>query len=197
MARHVGVKENPADVVPRGFYFEIFNPATCGFKGYSFSTGTKLCGQGDTKRGWSLWSKVNLSKRLRFHWRFTGLKFNVKFIYSTNHANQRQKSLQLTPKELNKSLKWIVQTIQAADFKDELKLFKKGKHLIQKNKTVGLSLFMDGEIFGVGGQLESSMLSYKEKHQAVLRHNDPLVKMFMRMIHDQNKHCGPHLVSSN
>ncbi|XP_075157163.1 uncharacterized protein LOC142230401 [Haematobia irritans] len=98
----------------------------------------------------------------------------------------------LSPIELTSALHLIVKTIQSADFKDDINKLKTTKELSRSSPIISLSPFLDkSDILRVGGRLDASNLSYEMKHQIILPYNDPIVKLILVMLHNENHHCGP------
>ncbi|XP_070140474.1 uncharacterized protein [Drosophila kikkawai] len=61
----------------------------------------------------------------------------------------------------------------------------------KKSSIVSLCPIIGNDgLIRVGGRLEESSLPYNAKHQILLPYNDPLVKMLLREMHEENMHCG-------
>ncbi|KAL7723807.1 hypothetical protein ACLKA6_001537 [Drosophila palustris] len=98
-------------------------------------------------------------------------------------------------KELDRSRNLILRTIQQAEFPADLKMLQRYNTVDRKSSISSLSpvLSSDG-LMRVGGRLEQAPLPYNAKHQILLPYNDPIVKMLLRELHEDNMHCAHFLI---
>ncbi|XP_033244022.1 uncharacterized protein LOC117186833 [Drosophila miranda] len=111
----------------------------------------------------------------------------LRFCYKTNRAN----TTTLCAEELTHARTIILRTIQQVEFTAELKQFQRYKTVDRKSSIISLSPFLgDDGLIRVGGRLEEALLPYNAKHPVLLPYNDPIVKMILRELHEENMHCG-------
>ncbi|XP_037959407.1 uncharacterized protein LOC119688812 [Teleopsis dalmanni] len=93
--------------------------------------------------------------------------------------------------ELENSVRYIVKSNQAAEFKEEVTDLKHRKLVKASSLLAALTPFLDEyDIVRVGGRLDASNLTYNAKHQMLLPYNDCTFKLLMKKIQEENKHCG-------
>ncbi|XP_037961012.1 uncharacterized protein LOC119690089 [Teleopsis dalmanni] len=212
--RHVSSRLNPADTLSRGIKPSQLQTHNLWFYGPMFLHGREdmwpeefnkaLCNQPDNAELKETSQKVML----------TATEDDTEWIYKVNHRNsfntflhivgyvlrfiRRIKRLQfnnhtndLHPEELEESLSYIVKCIQAVEFKEEVIDLKHRKLVKASSSLAALTPFLDKyDIVRVGERLDASNLTYNAKHQMLLPHNDCIVKLLMKKIHEENMHCG-------
>lgn len=217
--RHVSSENNPADILSRGCNPKSFPVCDIWFFGPFFL-------HGNEKIWLQMIGKCNITTDIGKRKHPTSLMAirndAEEIIYSINHGNsfrklQRivgyvirfgkrlrskaedsQSVLILTPIELDYALKIIIRTMQTSEFKTEIFDLKNNKVVHTKSSIYNLKPFLDENgILRVGGRLNASLLPNENIHQMLLPYNDPLTKLLLTMIHEENMHCGPTAITAH
>ncbi|XP_075155734.1 uncharacterized protein LOC142229085 [Haematobia irritans] len=170
--RHVDSKNNPADLISRGLKPEQLPECNMWFYGPLFYMEMKTVGLRNSRRNCIQQNKSSTKSTTAIR----SVVFNELWLISS---------------DLSKTAGHL-KTIQSADFKDDINKLKTTKELSRSSPIISLSPFLDkSDILRVGGRLDASNLSYEMKHQIILPYNDPIVKLILVMLHNENHHCGP------
>ncbi|XP_075157775.1 uncharacterized protein LOC142231042 [Haematobia irritans] len=213
--RHVDSKNNPADLISRGLKPEQLPECNMWFYGPLFLHGNEDSWPKEFAKELHPTSELEFKRKPVIVTTATQMGLE-QIIYKINHRNSfdylqrvvayiqrfiknsrtssadRPATKVLSPIELTSALHLIVKTIQSADFKDDINKLKTTKELSRSSPIISLSPFLDkSDILRVGGRLDASNLSYEMKHQIILPYNDPIVKLILVMLHNENHHCGP------
>ncbi|KAL7726097.1 hypothetical protein ACLKA6_010144 [Drosophila palustris] len=121
---------------------------------------------------------------------FYKLQRIVAYMLRFCYKGYRATTTTVCTKELDRSRNLILRTIQQAEFSADLKTLQRYNMVDRKSSISSLSpvLGSDG-LMRVGGRLEQAPLPYNAKHQILLPYNDPIVKMVLRELHEDNMHC--------
>ncbi|KAL7725683.1 hypothetical protein ACLKA6_013299 [Drosophila palustris] len=125
---------------------------------------------------------------------FYKLQRIVAYMLRFCYKGYRATTTTVCTKELDRSRNLILRTIQQAEFPADLKMLQRYNTVDRKSSISSLSpvLGSDG-LMRVGGRLEQAPLPYNAKHQILLPYNDPIVKMLLRELHEDNMHCDQSL----
>ncbi|KAM8702151.1 hypothetical protein ACLKA7_005595 [Drosophila subpalustris] len=126
---------------------------------------------------------------------FYKLQRIVAYMLRFCYKGYRATTTTVCTKELDRSRNLILRTIQQAEFPADLKMLQRYNTVDRKSSISSLSpvLGSDG-LMRVGGRLEQAPLPYNAKHQILLPYNDPIVKMLLRELHEDNMHCAHFLI---
>ncbi|XP_044248761.1 uncharacterized protein [Drosophila takahashii] len=203
--RHVSSANNPADVLLRGIEASKLSEHTLWLYGPLFLHGSSdkwvkrpIIGLSDLERrtkqvslpacqGQTGEELYNCKHSNSFRKLQRIVAYMMRFCYKRN----RSSTTTLCIGELTHARTIILRTIQKIDFACEYKQLVAHKAVDKKSALV--SLFpMTGKdsLIRVGGRLEESKLTYNAKHQILLPYNDPIVRMLLREMHEENMHCG-------
>lgn len=100
---------------------------------------------------------------------------------------QRVKKVYLTVCELRQACDDIFRLVQHKHLADEIKLVSSG----ESSKRIGnlRPVFING-LLRVGGRLDKSALPFESKHPIILPDKDPIVRMYVRTVHEELLHIG-------
>lgn len=212
--RHVSSKDNPADLISRGLSPKKFTKCTLWFFGPIFLHGreeiwpqkyskVQVINYNDSEMERKKVAAITTSSedsasiiyKIQHNGSFRTLQrvvgYVIRFINNTRKLNQ-QRNLALTVPELENALIVIVRALQQTDFEEDLRHLKRYNEVSKSSPCSNLTPFLDiNGIIRVGGRLKSSILPYDARHPMLIPHNDPITKLLMRTIHEQNRHCGP------
>nr|XP_041632303.1 uncharacterized protein LOC121502668 [Drosophila kikkawai] len=122
---------------------------------------------------------------------FNKLQRIVAYMMRFCNKKNRSPTTTLCVGELTNARTIILRTIQKIDFSAEYKQLRIHKTVDKKSSIVSLCPIIGNDgLIRVGGRLEESSLPYNAKHQILRPYNDPLVKMLLREMHEENMHCG-------
>lgn len=122
--------------------------------------------------------------------RFSSLSRTIWVIaYCSRFINQCQKEkiekCSLTENKLESSLKKIIRLVQQRAFLEEIKVLNSAKKIEKKQKIGNLHPFLNqNRILRVGGRLQHSHLSYREKHSIILSYENYLSKLIVLNAHE-------------
>ncbi|XP_058984316.1 uncharacterized protein LOC131805086 [Musca domestica] len=208
---HVKSKENPADILSRGLSPADLSKCRLWFHGPVFLHGkeelwpTKCSPQEDITNSMELKtaattsivaSDMYLIHMIEHKNSFRKLQRILAYVlrFTSNARMQkahRPQHIAVSSKELDDSLRRIIQAVQSSEFAADINALKAEKQINKHSSLCSLSPFLDDEgILRVGGRLEHAMLQMDAKHQMILPYNDPLVKLLFKTFHEENKHCG-------
>ncbi|KAM8718744.1 hypothetical protein ACLKA7_001457 [Drosophila subpalustris] len=126
---------------------------------------------------------------------FYKLQRIVAYMLRFCYKGYRATTTTLCTKELDRSRNLILRTIQQAEFPADLKMLQRYNTVDRKSSISSLSPVLGSEgLMRVGGRLEQAPLPYNAKHQILLPYNDPIVKMILRELHEDNMHCAHFLI---
>lgn len=218
--RHVTSNNNPADILSRGCKPKSFGLCDMWFFGPCFLHGNETVWPQNIDKDKLM--TINVGKRKAPTALITLRSEAENIIYSINHGNsfrklqrivgyvlrfgkqlkdkqqRQQPSLVLTPLELDSALKVIIRTMQMAAFSTEMRTLKENNVVNTNSPIHSLKPFLDEHgIIRVGGRLTASSLPHETMHQMFLPYNDPFTKLLIKMIHEDNMHCGPTTLVSH
>ncbi|KAM8702090.1 hypothetical protein ACLKA7_004951 [Drosophila subpalustris] len=122
---------------------------------------------------------------------FYKLQRIVAYMLRFCYKGYRATTTTLCTKELDRSRNLILRTIQQPEFPAELKMLQRYNTVDRKSSISSLSPVLGSNgLMRVGGRLEQAPLPYNAKHQILLPYNDPIVKMLLRELHEDNMHCA-------
>lgn len=111
--------------------------------------------------------------------------------FITNTRSSINISGELTAEELNEANKNWIKVIQNQSFSSEIDLLKAGKCPNTDSRIRELKPFLDeDELLSVGGRLQHSDLSYREKHPWILPNNHRYTEMLVQYEHEKIMHAG-------
>nr|XP_044248843.1 uncharacterized protein LOC123002543 [Drosophila takahashii] len=203
--RHVSSANNPADVLSRGIAASKLSEHTLWLYGPLFLHGSSdkwikrpIIGLSDLERrtkqvslpacqgqtGEELYNCKHSNS-------FRRLQRIVAYMMRFCHKRNRSSTTTLCIGELTHARTIILRTIQKIDFACEYKQLVAHKAVDKKSALVSLfPMIGKDSLIRVGGRLEKSKLPYNAKHQILLPYNDPIVRMLLREMHEENMHCG-------
>lgn len=85
----------------------------------------------------------------------------------------------------------MIRTVQAAHFRSELTILRRGKPLSTKSMLISLGPLSDSEgVLRVGGRLKHSLLEYDERHPIILPRSSALTKLIVKSCHLRTLYGG-------
>jgi len=204
--RHVGTKDNPADMLSRGIAANKLGNQNIWFYGPMFLHGS------ESKWPAPFTPKAQCKEeQKRTVMTTTSTACQPQFLKAINHSNSFNKlqrivayvlrfayrasplqtdGINLSIEEIARSRKFIIKTMQQEEFKEEIKLLSHGTEVHKTSPLKGLAPFIDDQgLIRVGGRLQASSLKTDTKHPILLP-DHPLTRVLMEETHIKNKHVG-------
>lgn len=111
--------------------------------------------------------------------------------FITNTRSSTKMSGELTAEELIEAGKHWIKVIQNQSFSSEIDLLRAGKGPNSDSRIRELKPFLDeDELLSVGGRLQHSDLSYREKHPWILPSDHRFTEMLVQYQHEKIMHAG-------
>ncbi|XP_026063123.1 uncharacterized protein LOC113046525 [Carassius auratus] len=112
-----------------------------------------------------------------------------RFVHNTS-SNSRRRG-ELTAEEMFEAEKYWTKVTQVCSFSHEISLMKAGKTLNSDSKIRDLKPFLDAdELLCVGGRLQQSDFSYREKHPWILPSKGRYCELLVQYNHEVTMHSG-------
>lgn len=102
----------------------------------------------------------------------------------------------LTVTELDEAEKLWIRQVQAVNYKGELACVTSKTPLNKKSPLTSLNPFLDRGVLRVCGRLKHSLLSFEEKHPAILLSDSTLTLLIIQACHRKTLHGGAQLTLS-
>ncbi|GFS96507.1 integrase catalytic domain-containing protein [Trichonephila clavipes] len=116
-----------------------------------------------------------------------------------NNCKSRSKVKgQLKSKEVESAHKFLVKTIQQAEYSQEISHLKYHKPIPRSSKLLSLNIFLDkDEILRVGGRLtKQPTLSFDQKFPIIIPKHHPITTLVIRQFHLRGFHSGTQMTLS-
>ncbi|GFX22204.1 uncharacterized protein TNCV_2950501 [Trichonephila clavipes] len=208
---HVSSNENPADLISRGLNASDISSKQLWWHGSDFLREELEANPIDFERITSESDYIkelkpanvlltsckftlidDLSKRSN---NYTKLLHILSYIFRFLHNSRNpsvKRSGQLDYSEVNEAELCLIKNLQASAFQEEIEFLAKSSCNSKKGKLFSLNPFLDrNQILRVGGRLQNSDLTYRQKHPAILPADHLLTKLIMINTHNRNFHLGP------
>lgn len=199
--RHVGTKDNPADVASRGVDAITLKDCTIWWQGPEWlqkaNIETKTT-KFETTEG--LRKTTSLHTTLDTHYsdtigRFSSLdKLKRVLAYCIRFANRcRGKGTigHISVPELRTATTALTRWAQSIDFSSEIESLTKQKQLEKRTGIAPLNPFVDANgIIRVGGRIQSENQSYNWRHPAIMAYSNILTPLIIRDAHLKTLHGG-------
>ncbi|XP_056094778.1 uncharacterized protein LOC130073406 [Rhinichthys klamathensis goyatoka] len=112
-----------------------------------------------------------------------------RFVHNTSSSSKMRG--ELTADEMFEAEKYWIKVTQDSSFSYEINLLKAGKTLNADSKIRDLKPFLDeDELLCVGGRLQQSDFSYREKHPWILPNKDRYCELLVQHNHEFIMHSG-------
>ncbi|XP_055913226.1 uncharacterized protein LOC129946883 [Eupeodes corollae] len=124
------------------------------------------------------------------------------FRYKNNCLAVKREYLQpmygeITPKELQTSLKCILRTIQQEQFSSEIELIRNKKPIPGRSHLASLRPFIDGDnLLRVGGRISNADLDYDARFPILIPKDHVFTKAIVTYYHNKYLHVGPQTLLS-
>lgn len=97
----------------------------------------------------------------------------------------------MTAEEMHEAEKYWIKVTQRQSFSPEISLLKTGKCLNTDSRIRELKPFLDeDELLSVGGRLQQSDFSYREKHPWILPNTHRYTEILVQYEHEKIMHAG-------
>lgn len=206
--RHVPTSENPADLATRGITPNELSSHQLWWMGPSWLEASSSSWPPDDR------SSPEESEESRTYatathqqaeenellLRFSSLSRLIRvsaFCLRFLRGRERSRTSHLSTLELkNGLLRWL-QIAQRQDFESEVEALSRGEQAQRRSPLSALRPFLgpDG-LIRVGGRLQHSTLTYKERHPVILAKRGHLSLLLVRDAHSRTLHGGPQLTRS-
>ncbi|GFW97140.1 integrase catalytic domain-containing protein [Trichonephila clavipes] len=105
---------------------------------------------------------------------------------------------QLKSEEVESAHKFLVKTIQQAEYSQEISHLKYHKPIPRSSKLISLNIFLDeDEILRVGGRLtKQPTLSFHQKFPIIIPKHHPITTLVIRQFHLRGFHSGTQMTLS-
>ncbi|XP_049865132.1 uncharacterized protein LOC126366187 [Pectinophora gossypiella] len=134
------------------------------------------------------WSNSSKLKRI--------FAYIIRFINNCKNNSNKTKG-QLTQRELDQSLTYLLKLAQNECFSHEITLINR-KHKLTSSSLLQLSPFLDDRgVLRVGGRLDNTNFNFEKKHPILLDAKHHFTKLLMRAEHLRLLHAGPQLLLSS
>ncbi|KAL0146815.1 hypothetical protein M9458_057754 [Cirrhinus mrigala] len=108
-----------------------------------------------------------------------------------NASSRSRRGGESTAEEMFEAEKYWTKVTQVSSFNPEISLFKAGKSLNSDSKIRDLKPFLDAdELLCVGGRLQQSNFSYREKHPWIVPSKGRYCKLLVQYNHEVTMHSG-------
>ncbi|XP_050339525.1 uncharacterized protein LOC126765898 [Bactrocera neohumeralis] len=202
--RHIGSKNNPADIISRGVTPSELITSKLWLRGPEIIYTNNYKIQQKVNNDNLIIPEIKKSKIVMI------LTEKQTILMNINHKNSfeflqnvtanifkfidiiRKKPLMNTIFYKRKALNYIICQIQKKYFDLELKLINSNKRIPKNSKLATLAPIVDSNnIIRVGGRIQSSNLSEDAKHPILLPYEDEIVRLLVNHIHVKHLHIGP------
>ncbi|XP_039312854.1 uncharacterized protein LOC120359446 [Solenopsis invicta] len=206
--RHVGSKDNPADLISRGTTPEQIIKSNVWWKGPSWlrqdldawpGEGEELSLENiPEERKHIVTAIVSKIEAIIEYRRFSLLKklfrvgaYVLRFMYNIKCKKEKRKKGTISVTEINDAKLMIVKAVQAEEFKDELNALKVNNKIASKSRLIALHPLLDKDgVIKVGGRLKHSMLPEESKHPMVIPSSHHFTTLLMIHYHEKLLHAG-------
>lgn len=209
--RHVGSKDNPADLISRGVeakqleFWKLWwnGPIWLSLDSSRWPVPQYICEDAPERKNIALivkqgdqlelFSRVsNLSKLKRI------IAYCLRFIRNAKRKQTDRILESLTCEELQGALNIIVRQAQHDVYAKEISDLKKNSTVGRKSKLLSLNPILDENmIIRVGGRIHQSNFNYNKRHPMILPASHRLTYMIIENEHIRQLHCGAnHLLAS-
>lgn len=203
--RHVGTKENPADMASRGMDATTLKDCALWWRG------PEWLHQPDISTSIPNFETTEgLKKAVTLHTiqdtyyndvvsRFSSLGklrrvigYCLRFAKNCRTEKLERTSGHITVQEIKAASKAVIKWAQAGDFFSEIETLKKRAPVKSGSKIAALNPFIDETdgILRVGGRIQSDNLTYNQRHPAILAYSNVLVELIIRDAHLTTLHGG-------
>lgn len=114
------------------------------------------------------------------------------FRFTGNCKNSHSKTVgPFSLKELRSAENFLIRSVQRGEFKEEILMLRKGKHVASNSKLASLNVFIDdNDVLRVGGRLKNSNISDCAKYPIVLPSNHVITDKIISDYHERYLHLG-------
>lgn len=119
----------------------------------------------------------------------------LRFSQNCKAVPDQRKFNNLSLEELQKATIRLVNSIQKAEFPQEINCLTKGQALPNSSKLTSLNVFMDSEgLLRVGGRLQHAQVHYNKKHPLIIPPRHPFTELVIRHEHLRLLHAGSQAI---
>lgn len=200
---YIPTEENPADIVSRGCNPVSLVNSTLWWTGPTFFNSNfnykpfKNTLINDIPELKTIVLTTRPSSDLSLFSKFSNLRTLVhvaaycyRWLDNTKNKTNRSTGI-INPIEFNITLNRLIKIIQFSSFQTEITCLQKGKSVSSNSNIFQLNPFLNNDgLLCVGGRLQHSNLTFKQKHQILLP-NHKLTEMIIRYEHIRTLHSGP------
>lgn len=159
----------------------------------TFMTGAQVTKENEAFEILVKYSSFNKCRRILAYcarWRLNSKSKNKQIHKDAKHMFNAQ--------EWSTALRYCFAAVQRIAYKKEISTIQEERSLRKLSDIMRLSPFIDEEgILRVGGRLEYATLPYDERHPVILPGNNPIVRRYVKNIHEELAHGGPQLILSH
>lgn len=208
--RYVNTKENPADVVSRGLLPAQIEQCKIWFHGPDFLMENEdlwpihIIDHNNIPELETEVYAVISGERSDFFDKYSDLRkliritaFCLRFIGNMKRKRNGESLMSGAVKlsELQMAENSLIRNVQAEYYMNEIDALQNGRELDKKSSLLTLSPFIDRNgILRMGGRLSNALVSYEQKHPAILPPYHPFTSLLIRMYHRENLHSGTQFV---
>lgn len=206
--RHVGTKENPADVASRGVDAEELQNHSLWWHGPAWLAQSEIVTVPienlDTTEGTKRVRALHITTDSTYQdtiRRFSSLDKAKRVLavclrFAKNCRGERMNG-PITVREIRKATTALIRWAQSIDFAEEINQLSKGEEIHKKSSILALNPFLDENgLLRVGGRIQNQEMTYDRRHPALIAYGNILTQLIIRDAHLKTLHGGNTLTLS-
>ncbi|XP_011169928.2 uncharacterized protein LOC105202933 [Solenopsis invicta] len=205
--KHVGSKDNPADLISRGTTPEQLINCDIWWNGPHWlrqevevwpREGEELLKDIPEEKKQSIVASATNCETIIEYNRFSSLyklfrvsAYVLRFIYNIRNNKKDRIEGAINAKDLKRAKLTIVKLVQAEEFKEDIRRLKTDNKLQRSSRLISLLPFLDDKgILRVGGRLRHATIPEEAKHPAILPSRHHVTRLLIVHYHEKLFHAG-------
>ncbi|CAB0012340.1 unnamed protein product [Nesidiocoris tenuis] len=113
------------------------------------------------------------------------------FLHNCKQPKSARMTGHLSVGELDEARNFLIRTVQAEAFPEEIHRLKSNRNLQRTSKLLSLSAFIDNKgLLRVGGRISNAVIELERKHPLILPYKHHLTELILEDCHRKNFHVG-------